>query len=112
MRRALRVDLGSRYQTAAHLRRDLELYLATRTSMSHSALMVAFLRSRGKLTETEARERLSPRELKVADTFERQARKKKKRHPLRWLFAFAAAAGTGLYFTQQHWLPLLDKLPR
>jgi serine/threonine-protein kinase len=52
IRRCMKVKTDQRYFDAAELRRDLEMWLARNVSISHQALMVAFLRHRNKITET------------------------------------------------------------
>lgn len=111
VRQALRTDIKERYLGAAHIRRDLELYLANHTSVSHAALLVAFLKHRGQITETEALARLNNNELKLVETFERAYKKRKRKGgTLRWLTSATVlgGAGAGLYATQHLWLPLLQ----
>jgi serine/threonine-protein kinase len=79
-------------------------------SISHQALMVAFLRHRNKITETEALARLTSHEMAFVDTFGRIRRRGGGGLP--WLVATAAAAGTALYFTQHLWMPLIRYLTR
>jgi serine/threonine protein kinase len=108
--RLMKVRLESRYFDAAQVLRDLELYLAQAVNVSHAALLVAFLRYRNKITETEALARLTSRELSLSVRFD---------HPRRsggggwvWWFAAALAAAGILYFTQHQWLSLLSGLRR
>jgi serine/threonine-protein kinase len=109
--KAMRVRPVDRYPDAAELRRDLELFLARHVSISYAALMVAFLRSRNRVTETEAAARLNGKELSFVETFEGSPRTA-GRGWLAWAAAALTAAGTALYLTQQHWLPLLETLRR
>ncbi len=110
VKKAMRVKLEDRYDDAAELRRDLELFLARHVNISHGALMVAFLRSRNRITETEAKERLNAKELSFAETFSTGG--SNRGGWMGWAAAALAAGGTALYFTQQHWLPLLLTLRR
>ncbi len=111
IRRAMRTRLSERYFDAANMRRDLELYLGRTVKISHQALLVAFLKHKNRITETEALARLSRRELSFIDTFDRKLGRRSRK--LRWVMASAAAAGgTALYFTQHWWLPLLQQAGR
>ena len=85
--RALKVKPNARYFDAAQLRRELELYLAREVRMSHAALLMAYLRYRGKISETEALARLTVKELEISVAFERPP-------PARSSFWGWAAAGT------------------
>nr|WP_167548702.1 serine/threonine-protein kinase [Corallococcus exiguus] len=115
VKRALSVKPEARFPDAAAMRRELDLFLAHEVRVSHPALLVAFLRYREKLTETEALAHLTQQELGVLDVF---ATKKPKRAPskLKWVLAALtagiAAAGTGLYLSQSQWAPLLEQLTR
>ncbi len=108
VRRAMRPRLSDRYVDAARMRRDLELYLARRVNISHQALLVAFLKHKNRITETEALARLTRHELSFIDAFDGKGRKRRG-GGWRWVAALAGA-GTALYFTQQHWVPLLHQL--
>ena len=108
-RRAMRSRLTDRYFDAAEMRRDLELFLAQEVPISHAALLVAFLKHRNRISDTEAMARLNRKELSFIDTFDR-ALHRGSPGKLKWLLAAAVAAGTALYVTQHHWLPLLNKL--
>jgi eukaryotic-like serine/threonine-protein kinase len=110
VKRAMKVKLNERYFDAAEMRRDLERFLVKHVSMSHAAMLVAFLRHRNKISETEALARLTNRELAIVETFERLERP--RRGKLRWVIAAVAVAGAALYFTQQAWLPMLSQLGR
>jgi serine/threonine protein kinase len=107
VKRALKTRIKDRYQDAAAFRRDLDGYLSRQVKISHQALLVAFLRHRNKVTEIDAMTRLSRRELKMAEDFDRPPKKRWRLTP--WLVA-AGAAGAGLYATHAHWLPLLAGL--
>jgi serine/threonine-protein kinase len=110
--RAMRGRLHDRYLDAAEMRRDLEYFLARTVSVSHQALMVAFLKHRGRITETEAASRLHGKELALADSFAEPRRMRASNGGMsRWLW-WAAAGGGALYLTKQHWLHLLAQAGR
>ncbi|CAM3325019.1 serine/threonine-protein kinase [Corallococcus soli] len=114
VKRALAVKPEARFPDAAAMRRELDLFLAREVRVSHPALLVAFLRFREKLTETEALAHLTQQELGVLDVF--AAPKPARRGPGKWRLAALAggtvAAGTGLYLSQAWWMPLLEQLTR
>jgi serine/threonine protein kinase len=102
--RLMKVRIESRYLDAAQVLRHLELYLAQEVRVSHAALLVAFLRYRNKITETEALARLTSRELSLSVNFDHP---KRRRGGFKWMVAAALAAGAALYVTQHQWWPLL-----
>lgn len=113
VKRALSVKPEARFPDAAAMRRELDLFLAHEVRVSHPALLVAFLRYREKLTETEALAHLTQQELGVLDVFSTPKPARSRGGPLKWvLAALAAAAGTGLYLSQSQWAPLLEQLTR
>ncbi|HZH04978.1 MAG TPA: serine/threonine-protein kinase [Myxococcaceae bacterium] len=91
--RAMRVNPGRRIQDAARMRHELEYFLARHVTVSHQALLVAFLKSRSRLTETEAMARLSPRELELADPLHQMGLKQRRG----WWWAVALGVGGALY---------------
>lgn len=101
VRRAMRTRLEERYFDAAQMRRDLEIFLARRVHISHAAVIVAFLRHRNQITETEALARLSRKELAIIESFDRLELPKPPRR--RWMWLTTALAGGGL--AAYHWLP-------
>ncbi|RKG99441.1 serine/threonine protein kinase [Corallococcus sp. CA053C] len=113
VKRALAVKPEARFPDAAAMRRELDLFLAHEVPVSHPALLVAFLRYRQKLTETEALAHLTQQELGVLDVFNAP---KPPRRSQRWklaaLAAGTAAVGTGLYLSHAQWLPVLEQLTR
>jgi serine/threonine-protein kinase len=115
IQRAMEVNPEDRFPDAAAMRRELDVYLAQEVQVSHAALVVAFLRHRGKLTETEAQQLLRPQELDAAaEVFDtpRSRSGGKLKWALAALAAVATAAGTGLYFTQAQWAPLVQQFTR
>ncbi len=114
IKQALEVKREARFADAAAMRRALDFFLAREVKVSHSALMVSFLRHREKLTETEALAHLSQAELSLleADAAERQSRG--GGGLLRWVVALllALGAGAGVYLTQDHWVPVVEQWRR
>jgi serine/threonine-protein kinase len=111
--RCLEVKPQRRFPDAAALRRELDVFLAQAVKVSHPALLIAFLRHRQKLTETEALAHLTHDELSVLDagTWDR----KPSRGWVRWAVAglsAAGAAGTGLYLTHERWASLVAQWTR
>jgi eukaryotic-like serine/threonine-protein kinase len=113
VKRALEVRTQNRYPDAAAMRRELDVFLAHEVEVSHPALLVAFLRHREKLTESEALAHLTQAELGVLDSYAAGRRKRAPDNKLKWvvaaLLALATATGTGLYLTQDHWAPPVEK---
>jgi eukaryotic-like serine/threonine-protein kinase len=110
VRRAMQTKPAQRYADAAAMRRALEAFLLRTVKVSHSALLVAFLRERGKLTETEALAHLTQAELKGLANH--AGIRRGLRRGLKWMATLLAlgGAGTGLYATHAHWLPLVHQL--
>jgi serine/threonine-protein kinase len=111
--RCLEVKPERRFPDAAAMRRELDVFLAQAVKVSHPALLIAFLRHRQKLTETEALAHLTHDELSVLDagTWDR----KPSRGWVRWAVAgltAAGAAGTGLYLTHERWAALVAQWTR
>ena len=84
------------------------LAIGTLLSMG-AALLVAYLRHKNKITETEALARLTSKELAISVTFDKKHRVGGR---LKWVAAALAAGGTALYLTQHQWLPLLSGIHR
>nr|WP_140858594.1 serine/threonine-protein kinase [Myxococcus xanthus] len=115
IQRAMEVKPEDRFPDAAAMRRELDVFLAQEVQVSHAALLVAFLRHRQKLTETEAQQLMRPHELDAAvEGFD--TGRSRQGGKLKWALAAAialmTAAGTGLYFTQAQWAPLVEQITR
>ena len=110
VRRAMQTRPDQRFADAAAMRRALEAFLVRAVKVSHSALLVAFLRERGKLTETEALAHLTQAELQALGR--RTRARRWGRRGLKWLTALTVlgGGGAGLYVTQAQWLPLVQAL--
>jgi len=114
IKRAMQPDPEKRHFDASALRRDLEAFLASELRVSQPALLMAFLRHRNKITETEAMARLSSRELEVVKQFDAQSvsvaieleeMAVERRSGARWALALGAlaAAGGGVWFREEWW---------
>jgi serine/threonine-protein kinase len=113
VKRALEVKPENRFPDAAAMRRELDLFLAREVKVSHPALLVSFLRQRQKLTETEALAHLSQAELSVLEAGAAQRESRAGLAKLKWVAVaalLALGAATGVYFTQDHWVPVVDKM--
>ncbi len=124
IKKAMQTEQENRYFDASELRRDLEAFVAAELKVSESGLLVAFLRHRNKISETDALARLTARELDVARLFDSHAAKSEvinldsvmleelkveKRSGWRWFFAFLCigAAGAAAWLHPE-WLPMLQ----
>ncbi|MCI0572003.1 MAG: serine/threonine protein kinase [Myxococcaceae bacterium] len=112
VRRALRPSPGQRFPEAAAMGRALDAHVSREVKVSHSALLMAFLRHRGVLTDTDVRAHLSVRELSLVSGFD--GSKGRRRGSLKRLGAAAAAIGLGTlaWATHAQWWPLLEQLAR
>jgi hypothetical protein len=102
----------NRFPDAAAMRRELDLFLAHEVKVSHSALLVSFLRHRQKLTETEALAHLTHAELSVLEAHAASQRSRSGQGKLRWVAAIvllSLATAAGVYLTQDKWVPLVQQ---
>ncbi len=67
VRRAMMRKPKDRYSDISELKRALDRYLSNNLSMAPSALMVAFLKSRGKISEVDALSRITKVEMERAE---------------------------------------------
>lgn len=112
VRKAMAGPVDKRYFDANSMLRELEQYLARTIKMSPSALLVAFLKMRGKISEIEALQHVTSLQLSIVEDLESDksiANKALGRTGRRWRWALATvvAAGTALYLSHPQWLPLL-----
>lgn len=70
VRRAMQTNPNNRYFDASELRRDLEQYLSSHLKVSPNSLLIAFLRHKNKISESEALARLTARELDLGKVFD------------------------------------------
>ncbi len=73
--KAMKVKPSQRYKNASELRRALEIYVDETLDVAAAPALVAFLLTRGKLTETEALARLSQTELTALAVLRPKSRK-------------------------------------
>jgi hypothetical protein len=66
IRKAMRSRPDDRYFDAAAMRRDLESFLGRNLRVSQQAVLLAFLRGRGRVSETEVLAHLTQGELEAA----------------------------------------------
>jgi eukaryotic-like serine/threonine-protein kinase len=112
VKRALEVKPEHRFPDAAAMRRELDLFLAREVTVSHSGLLVSFLRHRQRVTETEALAYLTNAELSVLDAYVSERRAHAGRGGLRWwvtVVLLSLATATGVYFTQDQWAPVIEQ---
>lgn len=112
VKQALEVKPENRYPDAAAMRRELELFLAREVQVSHSALIVSFLRQRQKLTETEALAHLTHAELGVLEAHAASQRSRSGQGKLRWvavIVLLSLATAAGVYLTQDKWVPIVQQ---
>jgi serine/threonine protein kinase len=112
VKRALEVKPENRFPDAAAMRRELDLYLVREVRVSHPALLVSFLKQRQKLTETEALVHLSHAELSILEQGAAARKSRAGMAKLKWIAVAALAAlaaATGVYFTQDLWVPVVEQ---
>ncbi len=103
--RAMKTKANDRYFDMAELRRALERWISDHLKLSESALLMAFLRHRNKISESEALARLSATELTILRQFEAPARAPR---PWRWVLVAFAAAAAATAATYDSWLPWIQ----
>jgi serine/threonine-protein kinase len=102
--RAMKPKPNDRYFDMAEMRRALEQWISAHLKMSEHSLLMAFLRHRQKITESEALARLSATEMTILRKFEAPPAP-----PRRWRWAVLAlaivlAAGAATYGAWRPWL--------
>jgi serine/threonine-protein kinase len=114
IRKAMQTEPGDRYFDASELRRELETFIASELEISEAGLLVAFLRHRNKISETDAMARLTARELEVARRFDSQSESSpvlemetlERRSGLKWALGLLTTGGLGtLAWLHPLWLP-------
>nr|WP_224370629.1 serine/threonine-protein kinase [Hyalangium versicolor] len=112
VKQALEVKPEKRFANAAAMRRELDVFLAREVQVSHPALLVTFLRQRQKLTETEALAHLTQAEIVSIEAHAEQRQARAARAKLKWIVGvvlLSLATGSGVYFMQDRWVPLVQK---
>jgi serine/threonine-protein kinase len=111
LKRAMQVKPEHRFQDAAAMRRDLELFLAQEVKVPHESVLIHFLRERQKVSESEALVHLTQAQLTVVESHARRQRNRRgfRLPPKFWWMLIPVLLGTGtaagLWFSQAHWRP-------
>jgi len=109
VKRAMRNKPEDRYEDASQMRRELELFLGKRVAVSHSALLVAFLFQKGRISRSDVASRITDRELKALEGMHFSRSRNLKWSVFVAIFVGAAAALAVL--TLDTWLTWLKTLP-
>jgi eukaryotic-like serine/threonine-protein kinase len=100
--RAMQLKPDKRYFDIAEMRRALDSWVSNHLTVSEHSLLMAFLRHRGKITESEALARLSKTELTIILAFENPP------VPRRWgwmMGGLLVGAGATAAVTYPQWAP-------
>jgi serine/threonine protein kinase len=121
VKRAMQTRAAKRHSGAAELRRELETFIAGQLRSSSANLLMAFLHSRGKLSEREALEHVTAAELELMKRLDAQTAhsalsvepEAPRRSGARWLLGglLLATAGALAWLHPLWWpsvLPLLN----
>ncbi|MBS1148702.1 MAG: sps1F [Myxococcaceae bacterium] len=103
--RAMQLKPDKRYFDISEMRRALDSWVSKHLTMSEHSLLMAFLRHRGKITESEALGRLSQTEMTIMRVFENPPPP-----PRRWRWVMAALIGAGATAAATHaqWWPWVN----
>ncbi len=104
--RAMQLKPERRYLDAAEMRRALDKWVSIHLTMSEHSLLMAFLRHRGKITQSEALERLSKTEQTILRKFEDP---KPPPSGWGWVVATLLAAAVAGAVTFAQWWPWVHK---
>jgi serine/threonine-protein kinase len=112
VRRAMMRKPKDRYADVSELKRAIDRYLANHLEMAPGALMMAFLKSRGKISEVEALSRLTRTEMDRAEKVSMKPQGSPERGGLpRWTWWLVAGLlAASLWFTRLAWLPVIKGL--
>lgn len=115
VKRAMQTKPENRYFDVSEMRRELEAYVARELKISSAGLLMAYLRHKNRISESEALARLTARELDMAKMFESQAAASvevevdfevPRRSGVRWLVGFVLLSGIGAAaWFHPLWLP-------
>jgi serine/threonine protein kinase len=108
VKRAMRTKPEERFVDAAQMRRELELFLGKRVSVSHSALLCAYLYQKGKISKSVVESRITDRELRALDAMHSARSRTFKWSILTAIFFGAGAAIAAL--TVDGWLNWIRNL--
>ncbi len=103
--RAMQLKPEKRYFDVAELRRALDSWVSNHLTMSEHSLLMAFLRHRGKITESEALGRLSLTEMTIMREFDNPAPPPRR---WRWVLAAAVVGFGATAATYSQWWPWLN----
>jgi len=110
VRRCMMRKPKDRYADVSELKRALDRYLSNHLEMASNALIVAFLKSRGKISEVEAFSRITKVEMERAEKVQMkpQGSPAQRGDGLGWTWALLAPLmAVALYFTRTGWLPIV-----
>jgi serine/threonine-protein kinase len=108
--RAMKRKPKDRYADISELRRALDRYLSANLKVAQTALLLAYLKQKGKISESEALSRLTQTEMAYAEMLSASSHRAQG-GKLRWVLALGTpAVGVGLWLTRLEWLPLLQGL--
>jgi serine/threonine-protein kinase len=107
--RAMKRKPKDRYSDISELRRALDRYLSAHLKVAQTALLLAYLKQKGKISDSEALARLTQTEMAYAEALSASHRATGGRW--RWAVLLGTPAlGLGLWLTRVEWLPLLHGL--
>jgi eukaryotic-like serine/threonine-protein kinase len=112
VRRAMMRKPKDRYGDISELKRAFDRYLANNLQMGPAALLVAFLKSRGKISEVDALSRITKMDMDRAEKVQMKPQGAGGgRFAFGWQWALLAPLlGLALWFTRTGWLPVVKGL--
>jgi eukaryotic-like serine/threonine-protein kinase len=107
VRRAMMRKPKDRYADVSELKRAIDRYLTNHLEMAPGALLVAFLKSRGKISEVEALSRLTRTEMDRAEKVSMKPQGSPERGGMSkvWWLAVGALLAAAAWFTHSAWMP-------
>jgi serine/threonine protein kinase len=108
--RAMKRKPKDRYLDVSEFRRSIDRYLAGHLKLSQGAVLLAYLKQKGKISDSEALARLTQTEMAYAEKLDAGVHKVPR---ARWRWALALGSpvvGLTLWLTRVEWLPLLRGL--
>jgi hypothetical protein len=113
VRRAMMRKPKDRYADISELKRALDRYLSNNISIGPNALLVAFLKQRGKMSEVEALSRLTKTEMDRAERVELKMNPPVRNGWPSWAWVSAVvvvAIAVAGWLQRSHWLPAFKGL--